>query len=186
MNPDETHIALWLDDELSGDELAEIDAWAVKHPEQLRKREDLRRFRSQIANVIPASEPLPFAEFFMARIQQGIMAQEPSRSRIAWKTWLMPVAACAAVIFAFSLGRGTLAFEKNQAISPATNLYIPEEGVSATWVAGSKSKPGILVLEGVRAIPDSTNFSETVYVPSARESDQTAIHQPINPEKTEQ
>ncbi len=186
MNPDETHIALWLDDELSGDELAEMDAWAVNHPERMREREDLRRIRSQIANVIPASEPLPFAEFFMARIQQGIRAQKPSRSRIAWKTWLMPMAACAAMIFAFSLGRGTLAFKKDQAIAPPTSLYIPEEGVSATWVAGSKSKPGILVLEGVRAIPDSTDFSETVFVPSARESDHTATHQLKNAEKTEQ
>jgi hypothetical protein len=186
MNPDETQIALWLDDEMSGDELAEMDAWAVNQPERIRQREDLRRFRSQIATLIPASEPLPFAEFFMARIQQGMRTQEARSSRIVWKTWLMPMAACASMIFAFSLGRGTLAFEKDQASAPATSLYIPEEGVSAAWVAGSKSKPGIIVLEGVRAIPDSIDFSETVYVPSLRESDSTATHQPKNAESTKQ
>jgi hypothetical protein len=53
-------------------------------------------------------------------------------------------------------------------------VYTPEEGVEAQWFAGNGGIASVIVLQGVSAIPDSTNFSETVYVPTARESDRTA------------
>ena len=35
-NPDETTLALWLEDELTGAELAAMDAWAADMPEQAK------------------------------------------------------------------------------------------------------------------------------------------------------
>ena len=59
MNPDETKLALWLDDELTGDELAAMDAWAADIPEQLAAREEIRSYRKTMAAALPASEEPP-------------------------------------------------------------------------------------------------------------------------------
>jgi hypothetical protein len=62
-NPDETRLALWLDDELAGTELAEIDAWAADKPDQLAAREELRGYRAIMAKNVPASIEPPFPDF---------------------------------------------------------------------------------------------------------------------------
>lgn len=189
-NPDETQLALWLDDELTGTDLAEMDAWAANHPEQLAAREELRKFRNLLAQSIPASEEPPYPDFFLTRINQGIRELEETttastRPQTAkapihfWKTWLMPIAACAGMVVAFSIGRqsgDTPATFTNQV--PTTNaaplVYTPEEGVAAEWVSGPKGIASVILLKGVTAIPDSIDFSETVYVPTSKESDRTA------------
>ena len=45
-NPDEAKLAMWLDDELQGEELAAMEAWAGSQPEQLAAREEVRRWRT--------------------------------------------------------------------------------------------------------------------------------------------
>jgi hypothetical protein len=60
-------------------------------------------------------------------------------------------------------------------VSPV--VYTPEEGVDAKWFASTGAGANVIVLEGVAAIPDSTDFSETVYVPTASESDRTATRE---------
>jgi len=190
MNPDETKLAMWLDDELTGDELAEMNVWTADRPEQLAAREDLRKYRERLAANVSASEEPPYPDFFLTRVNQGIRdIQAAEESRAApkalpakvpfWKTWLMPVAACAGMIFAFGIGRQSGDKETSVAnISTSAALtpvvYTPEEGVEAQWFAGNGGNASVIVLQGVSAIPDSTNFSETVYVPTARESDRTA------------
>ena len=96
MNPDETRLALWLDDELSGDELAEMEAWAATQPEQLSARDELRSYKKTMSAALPASEEPPYPDFFLSRVNQGIRdlkaAEEPvSRKSEAvpfWKSWL--------------------------------------------------------------------------------------------------
>ena len=46
-NPDEAALALWLDDELTGEQLAAVEAWAAGQPEQLSAREEIREIRGQ-------------------------------------------------------------------------------------------------------------------------------------------
>jgi hypothetical protein len=53
-------------------------------------------------------------------------------------------------------------------------LYTPETGVNAELFASSDASATVIVLSGVTAIPDATDFSETVYVPMDREIDSTA------------
>jgi hypothetical protein len=60
-------------------------------------------------------------------------------------------------------------------VSPV--VYTPEEGVDAEWFASTGAGANVIVLEGVAAIPDSTDFSETVYVPTVSESDRTATRE---------
>lgn len=187
-NPDETRLALWLDDEIEGTELAEMDAWAADKPDQLAAREELRSYRAMMEENVPASVEPPYPDFFLTRVNQGIrdlqLAEEkemspaaaPARSRSFWKSWLMPAAACAGMIFAFGIGKQAREPAQKLAIVPSLTpvVYTPEEGVDAEWFSSANAQATVIVLQGVSAIPDSTDFSETVYVPTAREFDRTA------------
>lgn len=186
-NPDETKLALWLDDELTGTELAEMNAWATANPEQLAAREELRKFRAMLAQNVPANEEPPYPDFFLTRINQGIreLATTPAASAKPstvsfWKSWFMPIAACAGMVLAFTIGKQTavgpapMADSKDDETIIAPLVYAPEDGVFAEWVAAPENKASVILLKGVTAIPDSTDFSETVYVPTAKESDRTA------------
>jgi hypothetical protein len=65
-------------------------------------------------------------------------------------------------------------------------VYTPEEGVFAEWVPSKQNNASVILLKGVTAIPDSTDFSETVYIPTARESDRTATLGETSSETTNQ
>lgn len=183
-NPDEIRLALWLDDELTGADLAEMEAWAATRPEQLAAREELRSFRKMMAANLPASEEPPYPDFFLSRVNQGIRdlqaaeaPAKPSASVPFWKSWIMPIAACAGMVLAFGIGKRSNDAPAALAVVPglAPVVYTPEDGVDAEWIASADAN--VIILQGVSAIPDSTDFSETVYVPTASESDRTATRE---------
>ncbi len=184
-NPDESTLALWLDDELTGDTLAAVETWAIGQPDQLAAREEIRRWRATMAAVIPASEEPPYPEFFNSRVQQGIREQKPKapvarKSPLSWNSWWMPVAACAGMSMAFWVGKNSQkapvydVSNAPRAIPVEPVVYTPESGVKAEWIASAKASATVVVLNGVTAIPDSMDFSETVYVPTDSEFDSTA------------
>lgn len=182
-NPDEATLALWLDDELTGGELAAVESWAGTQPDQLAAREEIRNWRSMISRAIPAVEDPPYPDFFNSRIQQSIRDSAPkiSKKSFSWNFWLMPVAACAGMVLAFWVGTKTGVTAPEYDVSNAPKaipvqplVYTPEKGVEAEWFASPNASATVIVLNGVAAIPDSTDFSETVYVPMDRESDSTA------------
>ncbi len=197
-NPDETKLALWLDDELSGTELAEMNAWAAAHPEHLAARDEVRKFRALLTKNVPASEEPPYPDFFLTRINQGIRELETVPAAAInshgsfWKSWFMPLAACAGMVLTFSIGRQTgtnetsVAVDDNPKNIAAPLVYTPEEGVFAEWVPSKQNNASVILLKGVTAIPDSTDFSETVYIPTARESDRTATLGETSSETTNQ
>ena len=186
-NPDETRLAQWLDDELTGTDLTEMDAWAATRPEQLAAREDLRSFRNMMATNLPASQEPPYPDFFLSRVNQGIrdlQADGASTKTAAtalsfWKSWMMPIAACAGMVLAFGIGKRSSEASNVLTVVPAATpvVYTPEEGVDAEWFASSGAGANVIVLQGVAAIPDSTDFSETVYVPTISEYDRTATRE---------
>ncbi len=187
-NPDETTLALWLDDELVGDELAAVEAWAAARPEQLAAREETRNWRTMISVTVPASQEPPYPEFFNSRVMQGIresipleLAPEKPTKRVFWNAWWMPLAACAGMAMAFWVGTQTRHTSPVHQVAGAPRaipldpvLYTPEKGVNAEWFASDHASATVIVLNGVAAIPDSTDFSETVYLPTDREIDSTA------------
>ncbi len=184
-NPDEASLALWLDDELTGEQLAAVEAWAATQPEQIAAREDIRRWRATMAAAIPASEEPPYPEFFNSRVLQAIRQEKPKAAVIvkppfSWNSWLMPMAACAGMAIAFWFGKRSqipsdheLAYVP-RAIPVEPLVYTPESGVKAEWFSSAKASATVIVLNGVTAIPDAMDFSETVYVPMDREIDSTA------------
>ncbi len=198
-NPDETRLALWLDDELSGQDLTDMDAWAAGNPDQLAARDELRSYRALMRENVPASEEPPYPDFFLTKIRQGIRESETAKQKPEvtavkralvpfWRSWLMPAAACAGMVFAFGIGKQSRNPSVPLAIVPNLSpvVYTPQEGVNAEWFSSNNAGATVIVLQGVSAIPDSTDFSETVYVPTARESDRTATLEELEPNSGEQ
>ena len=193
--PDDNTLALWLDDELEGDELARVDAWAAEHPEQLEAREQVREWRKMIGESIPAAEEPPAAEFFNERIQHAIRSSHPvtdqkaspqaspEQRRRSFSTVWMPVAACAGMVLAFWLGAliqpkdGTPTAGKNT----TPHLYTPEEGVDAQWIADADASATVIVLNGVTAIPDEVDFTSVALHRTWREIDSTASSESPTP-----
>lgn len=192
-NPDETKLALWLDDELHGEELAAVDAWAQDQPEQLAAREEVRRWRQMISSAIPAAEEPPYSELFNGRIETTIRRQltetevMPQQRKPSWQAILMPLAACAGMAFTFWAGMktNTRIPEVNVAGAPKAIpvepiLYTPERGVKAEWFASSDASATVIVLDGVDAIPDSMDFSTTASMRNWRDIDATAGFEPTD------
>ena len=184
-NPDEATLALWLDDELTGAEQAAVEAWAMVRPEQLAAREEIRLWRATISAAIPATEEPPYPDFFNSKVLQAIREQAPKPAvpvtkPAFWKTWLMPMSACAGMALTFWVGTKTNSPPEYdvagapKAIPVEPVIYTPENGVNAELFASKEASATVVVLNGVTAIPDTTDFSATVYVPMDREIDSTA------------
>jgi hypothetical protein len=184
-NPDEATLALWLDDELTGEQLAAVEAWASRESAQLAAREEIRRWRATMAAAVPASVEPPYPEFFNSRVLHAIREQKPVpvvpvKNPFSWKSWLMPMTACAGMMMAFWVGkqsRTTPEYDVSnapRAIVVEPVVYTPESGVRAEWFSSTEASATVIVLNGVTAIPDATDFSATVYVPMDREFDSTA------------
>lgn len=184
-NPDETQLALWLDDELSGEELAAFDAGIGSQPEQQAARAEVRRWREMVATALEPSVEPPYPEFFNLRVARAIRAQaeEPAvvaRQRLSWASLMIPLAACAGMVLAFWLGanshRGAAEVDvagAPRAIPVEPLVYTPENGVIAERFASKKAGATVIVLNGVAAIPDATDFAKTAALPVDRESDST-------------
>lgn len=188
INPDETRLAMWLEDELHGEELTAFEASIAGRQELHAARAEARRWRKMMATAMPSSEEPPYPEFFNHRVARSIReleARPADTSKPAvgfsWRNWFMPLAACAGMAFAFWLGgkqtgglREIDVTGAPRAIPVEPILYTPERGVSAEWFASNEASATVIVLNGVDAIPDATDFSETVYLKREREIDSTA------------
>ena len=185
INADDTRLALWLEDELEGEELAAFEPWVAGNPQLLAAREQTRRWRAMVAGTIPAECEPPYADFFNHRVQKAIHDLQPaspaaSRARFSLRAWLMPVAACAGMALAFWIGtRQSTVPEIDvtgapRAIPVEPVLYTPEHGVEARWFDSEGALATVIVLDGVQAIPDEIDFSHTVYLNREREIDSTA------------
>lgn len=184
-NPDETTLARWLDDELTGSELATVEAWAAGQPAQIAARSEIRQWRATVAAAMPATEEPPYPDFFNRRILQAIQADVspatlPKKKPFPWASWFMPLAACSGMALAFVIGKKSQTppsydvTNAPRAIPVEPMLYTPESGVNAEWFASSEASATVIVLSGVTAIPDATDFSSTASVAFPREIDSTA------------
>jgi anti-sigma factor RsiW len=186
--PDETKLALWLDDELTAEELAAFEMSIRGHPEHFAAREEVRRWRQTVAAAIPASEEPPHPDFFSSRISRVIRESVPAaapaveRGRFSWRTFLMPVAACAGMVLAFIGGMKTQSAGPTEidvtgapkAIPVDPILYTPDSAVTAEWFASNEASATVIVLGGIDAIPDTMDFFGTAVAPMDREIDRTA------------
>lgn len=193
--PDDTTLALWLDDELEGEELARVEAWAADHPDQLEAREQVREWRKMISESVPAAEEPPAAEFFNERILHEVRrstaeaSSKPTGRRSSWNAIWMPVAACAGMVLAFWLGAllqpsdTSSANGDRKSPSRSPHLYTPEEGVEAEWISSHDASATVIVLNGVSAIPDEVDFTAVALRHTWREIDSTASSESPTPDE---
>ncbi len=184
--PDEATLALWLDDELTGENLTAVEAWAVTEPVQIAAREGIRQWRAMLVATLPASEEPPFADFFNSRVLQAIHAQ-PALSKVVrkprflWNSWLMPLGGCAGMALAFWVGKNSQSLPEYdvagapRAIPVEPDVYTPESGVEAKWYSSKDAAATVIVLNGVAAIPDTTEFPPSADIPVERDSNSTAV-----------
>ena len=199
-NPDETKLARWLDDELQGADLAAFEAAARPTPEMLAAREDVRRWRSMMAAAIPLAEEPPYADFFNTRIERAIRrpAVATEQAAVPAQPWwvlfrrhvLMPVAACCGMAFTFWLGMRTNHQAATLVVTPPPHpvatepfVYTPQSGVEAERFASSPASATVIVLSGVDAIPDDTDFSKSTSFNNPQPAPATAA---VEPESNDQ
>jgi hypothetical protein len=180
--PDEIALARWLEDDLQGAELAAFEESIHQDRDLYAQRALVRALRQDMAAVMPAVEEPAYPEFFNSRIEKSIrgLSERPAAERRwFWRGWWMPAAAAAGMAMTFWLGmqaggRQELVATPPPPVEPLTvvepGLYTPERGVDAEWFASEEAAATVIVLEGVAAIPDSMDFSETVAVPDGSES----------------
>lgn len=180
---DESLLARWLDDEtLDPNEQSALAAVLAKQPELHDLHRHARAWRSEVAQLPAAQEP-PYPDFFNARIlhqiQLPVASPTPTRSA-PWRLlqhWLMPAAACAGMALAFWIGTTQPGSRPQATVTAATSIapvfYTPELGVDAEWYDSEAANATVIVLQGVHAIPDATDFS--AHFPLGREMDRTAI-----------
>ncbi|MFZ9941760.1 MAG: hypothetical protein ACO3F7_06375 [Luteolibacter sp.] len=200
MPPDDATLALWLEDELDGEDFANVEAWAQSQPDQLAMRESARKWKAMINSGIPATEEPPYADFFNARIARSIREQQFQQSPQAksasvipfWKKFTRPLAACAGMALTFWLGIHSRSIpvvdeiaeiatvsEINQLAGAGDDLpamvYTPVNGVSAEYFDSDDAAATVVILEGVAAIPDTVDLTkQTADNESPREIDATA------------
>lgn len=188
-NPDETKMALWLDDELHGDELAAFEATLGDTAANLAAREEVRRWRSLMAAAVPAAVEPPFPDFFNSRVERAIrepVAAKPAAVRetrwgLWWRNVFMPVAACVGMAFTFWLGTRinprpaeAVAAVPPRMVAAEPVVYTPESGVEAERFSSSPASATVIVLRGVDAIPDDTDFPESTSFHATRHLDALA------------
>ena len=198
MPPDDATLALWLEDELSGEDFAKVEAWAQSQLDQLAMRESARKWKAMINAGIPATEEPPYPDFFNARIARSISQQKAQDTHKAkpenilsfWQKFARPLAAGLGMAFTFWLGIHSRSIPVVETIAemtatdemiqladatddlPAT-VYTPVNGVSAECIDSETAT--IVVLEGLAAIPDETDLTrQTAASNSPREIDSTA------------
>jgi len=177
--PDETTLARWLDDDLQGPERRAFEISIQGDADLFARRQAARDWRAAVATVIPAVVEPPYPEFFNHRIERAIREQVPKptlRKAAVWRGWWMPATALAGMVLAFwggTMTGGRVTPVRAVANSgPATvpvvagtegpTVYTPEHGVDAEWFSSPDAAATVIVLEGVDAIPDTLDFSESV------------------------
>ena len=188
-NPDETLMALWLDDELHGEELAAFEATMADPEAKRAAREEVRRWRSMMAAAVPAAVEPPYPEFFNARVERAIREPQAAKPQVEhdlrwgpwWRHLLMPLAACVGMAFTFWLGTRinpqpaeAMAAAPPRVVPAEPVVYTPETGVEAERFSSTPASATVIVLRGVDAIPDDTDFSESTSFHDTRHLDALA------------
>ena len=179
MRTDETLLARWLDDDLSGAEHAAVETELRGNADLLSLRAATRAMRRDLTELLPAAEEPPYPEFFNRRLAATIGRQttettETTETTVVagpgWSRWWMPLSAAAGMAMAFWAGMLTGPAGQDVATIPQPaeiikivnepGIYTPERGVDAEWFDSQDAAATVIVLSGVDAIPEDMDFSD--------------------------
>lgn len=165
--PDEATITLWMDGELEGKALQNVEQWAQNHPELLTQREAIRAMNTEISSQIQKNIEPPYPDFFnqqvLRQIHQDQTTEAPVKSALKPSLWqrLTIPAIAAAMALCFVLGnqygsnRNTT--EANTAVQNSS-VYTPDGNVSANMFESTDAESLVIVLDGLEDIPDEVEI----------------------------
>ena len=177
--PSEEQLTRWMDDELEGDELARMEAWAQDHPEFQAERDAVKAMRSDIRANIPASVEPPYSEFFNQRILRAIENDQLAASKnqaqegshwMAWllnNKWMALPTAAAAMAMCFYLGMQVN--DRPQELAPMAAMltkpviYTPDGDIKAEVFSSTDNGATVIVLDGLDDIPDELEIASGPY-----------------------
>ncbi len=168
--PDDKTLKSWLEGELTGEELHDVEAWAQNHVGELDEE-----FKCEIgwcalndemmARVVASEEP-PYPEFFNSKIQQAISDDLKSSSVMEhssslWqKLRLMILPAAIAAVVAFYAGtqlQNPQPVSGAEIISEQSSIYVPNDGIEAAVSESNEATE--IVLSGLAPIADELDIA---------------------------
>lgn len=161
--PDNTTIQAWLNGELEGDALREMEHWAEENAEALEREMGWQPLAEDIAEALPKTLSVPHADFFNEQIRSRVSdepaEQAPVKSASIWQrlNWLIAPAALAGLAIGFYIGSSVDSSPSETYGSLSQELvYTPVSGVSSE-VMDSETET-VIVLEGLEPIPESIDI----------------------------
>ena len=183
--PDDITLTQWMDGELEGEPLRQVEAWAQTHPELLAERDAVQAMSASIRAHVPESVEPPYPDFFNQRIlrtieedQMAVAAPQTGRLRETspsfWQWLAMPLAAGAMAV-CFYLGTQV----SNEPASPTTpmvatapsansSVYTPDGDVQANMFKSADAQATVIVLEGLDDIPDDFEMAGEPLIESSK------------------
>lgn len=170
--PDDKTLKSWLEGELTGDELHNVEAWAQNHAgeldEEFKCEIGWHALNDAMMASIPQSEEPPYPEFFNSKIHQAILEDEKRNIVISTSTttmWekirLMILPAAFAALVAFYAGtqvqNDVPDASKPKVSSVRSTIYVPNDGVEAA--VSDSSNATEIVLSGLTPISDELDIA---------------------------
>ena len=172
--PDEAMLTRWMDGELSGDELEQMESWAQEHPGILTERDAVQAMQKDIRDSVAADTEPPYADFFNQRILR-IIANEPARASHdtrasgshwlgwLWSKWLALPGAAMAMALCFYLGTQVSFLPPAQTAGASTPgrpmIYTPDADIRANVFSSRNTGATVIVLEGLDDLPDDLEIA---------------------------
>ena len=167
MKPFEEQFTAWVDDKLSGAELAEFEKELATHPEAAAEKAEALKL-GELLREHPTVPALSNPDFFNHQLLQRIAAETPSPARREKREgffWSLPRLAWAGafcLVVAFALFKTIIpssrvepskyfaqvveAWPSDPSIS-ATTVYRPEDNVTVLWLDGLDYIPATYALK---------------------------------------
>lgn len=166
--PDDATIQSWLEGELEGNALREMESWAEQNADQLEAAMGWDSLKSEIQSTVPASEEPPYADFFNERVkhqtvEEHVETQPEAAKPTFWQriNWMLAPTALAGMTLCFYLGTKVESGESalpTPVVASVVNegVYTPVSGVSSEVVEMDDAT--VIVLEGLDEIPESLDI----------------------------
>ena len=160
--PDEATLTLWMDGNLEGSALDEVELWVKDHPELLSQRHSIQAMNEEIKAQIPHSTEPPYPDFFNQQIFRRIKQETPitelkEKPAISlWQHLLLPTA-LASMACCFFVGTKIGGQDESSPLSHTAYIYTPDDSVSADLYTAADNFT-IIVLEGLDDIPDELDI----------------------------
>jgi len=184
--PNEEILRSWLDGELEGEELQNMEAWAEVHAaeldEEFKCEIGWNVLNGDIVDSLPTSVDPPYPEFFNTKLKQAILKEESLKQPVKmsetvvhsgvssfWQKFRLMIApAGIAALVAFYAGTQMRADQPSGKIETVTvdnSIYVPVSGVVAE-VSSSEDATEI-VLKGLAPISDDLDIAAGETSPGA-------------------